>query len=286
MKKTSKYILFTVVGLFALIGLVFTIVFIGMRFGIFNVRGSIADRNQFFTNLAPEKKVVDTNTPPCEATLDSVCEWNKTPEWNVIREGLTKDADIINRVSKETGVAPRMIVAVVVPEQIRFFTANREVFKRYFEPLKILGSLTQFSLGVSGIKQDTALSIENHIADLNSPYYPGKDMSSLIAYKEGVDHDSELYNRLTDSKNHYYSYLYTALFIQQIETQWQSAGYNVTKSPEAITTLFNLGFGASKPNAYPIAGGAPITTGGKTYLYGELGKLFYSSDELLTLFSR
>ncbi len=54
-----------------------------------------------------------------------------------------------------------MIASVVVPEQTRFFTSNREVFKRYFEPLKILGSLSQFSLGVSGIKEDTAIQIEN-----------------------------------------------------------------------------------------------------------------------------
>ncbi len=284
MKKTTKYICLSVIALFALIGLVFTVVFVGMQYGVFNVRGSIADRNQFFTNLTPQKEIPHTDSRVCEKDTDTLCDWNKTPEWNVIREGLTKDADIINQVSKVTGVSSRMISAVVVPEQIRFFTANREVFKRYFEPLKILGSLTQFSLGVSGIKQDTALSIENHIYDSSSPYYPGKDMRSLIAYKEGADHDSELYNRLTDSKNHYYSYLYTALFIKQIEVQWQNAGYNVTDSPEAITTLFNLGFSASKPNAYPIAGGAPISTGGKTYLYGELGKLFYRSDELTALF--
>ncbi|MGM3099375.1 hypothetical protein, partial [Bacillus cereus group sp. BC327] len=72
--------------------------------------------------------------------------------------------------------------SVVVPEQTRFFTSNREVFKRYFEPLKILGSLSQFSLGVSGIKEETAIQIENQALDSTSPFYPGLGMAALFSY--------------------------------------------------------------------------------------------------------
>ncbi len=180
-----------------------------------------------------------------------------------------------------------MIATVVVPEQTRFFTANREVFKRYFEPLKILGSLSQFSLGVSGIKQETAKDIEKYAADPASAFYPGASMAALFSYDATTtDHDEALYNRLTDAKDHYYSYLYTALFIKEIESQWYANGFDISQNPEAIATLFNIGFSGSHPNASPKAAGAVIATGGNTYNYGTLGGLFYRSDELADIFPR
>ncbi len=281
MKPFFRKLLTILVIIFALIGLVFTLVFLGMRFGIFNVRGSIADRNLFFGKSAPASSV---ETPAC-TDAKPTCDWNGTPEWPAIKGGLQKDSAVINRVSTETGVSSRMIAAVVVPEQTRFFTANREIFKSYFEPLKLLGSLTQFSLGVSGIKEDTAKDIEKYaLAGPTTPFYPGDFDAQLFAYPAGADHDAELYKRLTDPKNHYYQYLYTALYIKEVNAQWTGQGYDVSRQPEVLVTLFNLGFQASHPNATPHVAGAPITTGGQTYAYGELGSLFYHSGELTDIF--
>lgn len=278
LKKILKVVAFAVVGIFAFIGILFTIVFVGMQFGFFNVRGAIAERNDFFGN----KSVAI----PCLNAADIVCAWEQTAEWETVKGGLEKDAAIIQTVSKETGVSSRMIASVVIPEQIRFFTAEREVFKRYFEPLKILGSLSQFSLGVSGIKQETANTIEENAASSSSPFYPGTEMNTLIAYSKNSDHDTELYNRLTDPKDHYYSYLYTALYIKEITNQWQKAGFDISKNPGVVATLFNIGFQASHPNAAPTVAGAAIEVGGKTYAFGELGALFYSSDELTDIFPK
>lgn len=277
--------------IFALIGVFFTAVFVGMQFGLFNVRGSIADRNAFFTGSAATSSSSTATSSValgvlCTDDKKTVCDWDTTPEWVVIEAALQKDNAVIERVSKETGVSKRMIAAVVVPEQIRFFTANREVFKRYFEPLKLLGSLSQFSLGVSGIKQETANQIETYAKDATSPFYPGKGMSDLFTYTPGVDQPKELYNRLTDDKDHYYSYLYTALYIKEVQEQWKKAGYDISKNPEAIVTLFNIGFKASKPNPAPVAGGAEISVGGKTYVYGQLGAYFYYGDHLSGTFPR
>lgn len=278
MKKILKGIAILLVSIFALIGILFTGVFVGMRFGLLNVRGTISERNQFF-NTHPD-------AVPCLTAESTECSWNQTPEWDTVKEGLQKDAEIISRVSEETGISKRMIASVVIPEQIRFFTSEREVFKSYFEPLKILGSLSQFSLGVSGIKQETANTIEQNASDPTSPFYPGVYMQTLITYPEGVEHDTELYRRLTDPKNHYYSYLYTALYIKEVEEQWKRAGYDVTQNPGVVVTLFNIGFQASKPNPSPITAGSPIDTGGRTYAFGELGSLFYYSDELVDVFPK
>ena len=281
MKKFLRYALYTLIGLFALIGFAFTGVFVGMKFGLLNVRGSISTRNAFFKTPASTATVT---VAPCDQNGATTCPWDATPEWDTVKGGLQKDAPLIDQVATQTGVQARMIASVVVPEQTRFFTSNREIFKSYFEPLKVLGSLTQFSLGVSGIKQDTATAIEQYAADPTSPFYPGDGMAALFAYPTGVDHDSELYNRLTDDKNHYYQYLYTALFIKEVQSQWQKARYPIDANPEAIVTLFNIGFAKSNPNPNPQAGGAEITTGGTTYVYGELGADFYHSNELTDIF--
>ncbi len=270
--------------IFAGIGLVFTAVFFAMQYGLLNVKGSSVTRNASL-GVVPKTAVTSTCLPLSTGT-PKTCDWDKTQEWAVLNSALTKDGNTLDQVSNETGVSARMIVSAVVPEQLRYFTSNRESFKKYFEPLKILSSLTKFSLGVSGIKQDTATQIENYANDPTSAFYPGPEIAPLLAYQPGADHDAELYDRLTNDKNHYYSYLYTAAFIKEIESQWSKSGYDVTQRPDVIVTLFNLGFGQSRPNPNPQVAGSTITLGGRNYSFGGLGVLFYQSSNLLDIFPR
>jgi hypothetical protein len=298
MKKFFVWAGIIIILIFAFIGMAFTGVFFAMKFGITNVKGSIEERDSFFgkvptISLNQNGTTTQASNEPvgngCIEGLDQVkpCDWNQTVQWEVVKGGLQKDVDVIKRVSSETGVPARMIAASVVPEQVRFFTDNREVFKRYFEPLKILASLSQFSLGVSGIKQKTAQDIEMYASDPASQFYPGDGMATLFAYSSSTsDKDKELFNRLADDKDHYYSYLYTALYLKEITAQWQKAGFDVTDRPDVLVTLFNLGFNASEPKADPKAAGANITIGATKYPFGTLGALFWHSDELLAEFPR
>lgn len=285
MHKRLRVALLALLVVFAGIGLLFSGVFIAMQFGLLNVRGSIMERNSFFTGTGIQQAAA-IQTQPCVSTHTDACVWSQTPEWVVVAGGLEKDAALITRVAGETAVDARLIAAVVIPEQIRFFTSEREVFKRYFEPLKILGSLSQFSLGVSGMKQETARKVEEHAKDPSSPFYPGPNAARLLAYNDSVNQDTELYNRLTDDKDHYYSYLYTALYLKQIMAQWRQAGFDIENNPEALVTLFNIGFENSNPNPSPKAGGASISVGGRSYAFGQLGGEFYKSEELTSLFPR
>lgn len=280
MHTNLKRALFALLFLFAGIGLLFSGVFVAMQFDLLNVRGNNADRNAFFLGEgASEAEAIPAQ--PCIDPTQTSCPWNETPEWAVVAGGLAKDAMLIERVSRETGVDARLIAASVIPEQIRFFTAEREVFKRYFEPLKILGSLSQFSLGVSGIKQDTAKAVEAHANDPASPFYPGPEAAALLAYPAGTtDTDAALYARLTNEDDHYYSYLYTALYLKEVFAQWERAGFPITDDPYAAVTLFNIGFANSRPNSDPQPGGATITVGGRSYAFGTLGGAFYESEEL------
>ncbi|MEN9390504.1 MAG: hypothetical protein RLZZ283_604 [Candidatus Parcubacteria bacterium] len=265
----AKHFLTLAIGVLALIGALFILVFVGMQFGWFNVRGSIAERNNFYTANAGGSLATT-----CAGATET---WCSSAEWATVREGLKKDALIIARVAQETGVPARLIAAAVIPEQIRFFTAEREVYKRVFEPLKILGTMSQFSLGVSGIKLETAEEIERRTPEA---------LHHLIVYREGEDKKAELYARLTNPKDHYFSYLYTALYIRAIEREWSDAGYPLYGEASIIATLFNIGFENSVPKATPGVGGAPIDIGGESVSFGALAGRFYDSDELVDIFPR
>ena len=90
-------------------GFVFIIVFFGMQFGIFNVRGSNISRN---ASLG-----ITVNLPQdCTDSTEASCDWNKTEEWNVLSTAFTKDSDTINKVSTLNGLSYRMIIATVASE--------------------------------------------------------------------------------------------------------------------------------------------------------------------------
>jgi hypothetical protein len=136
-----------------------------------------------------------------------------------------------------------------------------------------------------GIKEETAIQIENNLKNKTSPFYLGKNFENLLDFQT-TDMKQERFTRMTDQHAHYYSYLYAALFLKQIETQWKNAGYDISSRPEILTTLYNIGFANSKPNANPQSGGAEIDIGNFKYSFGSLGAEFYNSNELIAEFPR
>ncbi len=191
---------------------------------------------------------------------------------------------MITKVSKETGVPARLLVAILVPEQMRLFYSDRPVFKKFFEPLKILGSQSQFSFGIFGIKDETAIAVENNLISKESPFYLGKKFEHALDFSSSTNMDSERFTRITDQHNHVYGYKYAALYVLQIESQWKKAGFSIINKPGIIATLWNLGFEKSKPNANPKTGGAVLTINDTEYSFGEIARLFYYSDEMIELF--
>jgi hypothetical protein len=237
------------------------------------------------TSIIQEYNACNGMSANTNGAYRSAFVWAETPEWATLKGAFPKDFSVITQVSEETGVPTRLLVAAAMPEQMRFFASTRDIYKSYFEPLKILGTLSQFSLGVTGIKPETAVAIEQYAADPASPFYPGDGYSTLIAYtneeRSSVD---PLYARLTDAHDHYYQYLYTAIFLRECIAEWQRAGYDISNDPGALITLFNLGFAKSVPKINPSVGGAPIAIGDRIYSFGELGEEFYYSGELADLF--
>lgn len=232
--------------------------------------------------------------------------WVNFSEWNDFKLAVEKDKHLIDSVSKVTGVESRLIVSCLVGEQIRLFNSKRETYKKIIGPLKILSVESMYSYGVTGIKDFTAKAIENHLKDRKSPFYLGPELENIINYPRNPDDDTTFLevnyitikdtvdtltgvdairmDRLIDYGNHYYSYLYAALFIKQIKVQWENTGFPIGDRPGILVTLFNLGFSKSEPKKDPKVGGAIVSVHDRDYTFGMIGLEFYYSGELANFF--
>ena len=273
-KRARKGLKFFLIGA-TFVVIVFLGVFVAMFFNLTNVEGSIDSKSDLYNSIK--------NTWSRKQQVAKTPDWAKTDDWTVIESGLTKDKSAIRKASRVTGVPARMIISPIVVEQFRYFGSDREKLKKVFMPLKVLGSGVKFSYGIAEIKISTAKQIEANLKDTKSPYYLGKKYEHLLDFKT-KDHDKERMDRIT-SDDHYYSYLYTALFIKQVEKQWSKDGHSINNRPEIVATLFNLGFKHSEPKKNPEAGGSDITVNGKTYTFGGLAYEFFYSNELTNIFA-
>ena len=276
-----------IIYIFAIIGFVLIAVYTGVQLGWTNTSGFIDTQHDYFKNFSTTSALGAENGTSSVDTTDTA--WTNTQEWQVLDTAIAKDTVAINTVATKTGIPARVIVAPLVVEQMRLFYSDREIFKEIFAPLKILGDQSQFSWGVMGIKQDTAREIENNLKDSNSPWYLGPTYEHTLDYP-ATDTADEInaarFARLTNQDDRTYSYLYAALCIKEIESQWQKAGFPIADRPDIVATLFNIGFADSHPHADPQAGGAEIDIGSSTYSFGSLAGSFYASNELTREFPR
>ena len=226
----------------------------------------------------------DLNSTSLQQTNNAnVFPWTQDQTWQVLSAAMAKDAPVINAAAKQAGADPRMVAAAMFAEQSRLYRTERGLFKKYLAALQILAAANQFSLGVMGIKPDTAKEIEKNLTDSSSVYYLGPSYQHLLDFST-QDQDQERYDRLSSEADHYYSYLYGALYIRQVEQQWASQNIPIANRPEIVGTLFNIGFQHSKPHPNPAVGGSVITIGQTQYTFGSLVYEFYYSGELQSEF--
>jgi len=214
----------------------------------------------------------------------SAFNWADTDQWALMKEVFIRDQDIIKKAASDAQISPRLILSGVIGEQFRFFNNRRETFKSYFEPLKILASLSNTSFGIAGLKPKTVGIIEDNLKNKNSPFYLGPQLENLVDYNNGVDKETARMDRITNSKDPYYSYLYVGLFMKEIIAQWQKAGYDLNSRPEILATLYNLGFYYSVPKDNPAVGGSVININNVDYTFGDVAYEFYYSGELSNIF--
>lgn len=269
MRKILLTIGIILILIFAGIGLFLSAGFVAVNLGLTNTPG-IVDND--ITN--------DANKPGATRyPAGTTFVWNTEPQWSTLTEAIRKDKLLIEQISTLTGVPPRLLITPLVVEQLRLFHSEREIYKDVFSPLKILGTQTQFSWGVYGFKEATAVRVEKNLRDTTSPYYLGTRYEHLLDFTSS-DISEERFDRLTHSKDRYWAYLYAALYMKQIMNQWDKVGYPIADQPDIMATLFNIGFDHSNPNPNPQSGGAEIDIGDQKISFGRLGYEFYYSTEL------
>ena len=209
--------------------------------------------------------------------------FSTSTEWAFFKNAVLKDVAVINRVEKDTGVKGRILVAELASEQMRLFYSDRGWFEKMISPAKVLTSMTQFSWGVLGIKEDTAAAIENNLKATSSPFYIGPEYENILDFSGG-DISQERFQRITNHQDHYYAYLYAALFNKEIIAQWQKSGFDISDRPEILATIYNIGFAHSKPKSDPQMGGAALDIDGNQISFGRVAYDFYYSGELLDQF--
>lgn len=254
--------------------------------------------SQWLTYRSGQEKVVDQFLAQClekvekkQAILDSLdwsaekglFTWQNGEEWTVIEKALVKDKVVIEKAAQQAGIKPRILVSAAIVEQLRLYYTQRELFEKFFKPLNILASANKMAWGVMAIKEKTAIATEEHLRDRQSAFYLGSDKEMLLTLPSGNETKTR-YQRLTNEKDHYYSYLYGGLYLAQVIEQWSKAGYDISRRPEILVTLFNIGFNNSKPKDNPQVGGSKININGRDYSFGGLGYEFYYSDALIKEF--
>jgi hypothetical protein len=287
-RKIGKITWTILVYIFAAIGFVLVVTYFAVRLGLTNTTGIIDLQRESFLGNATTTAAADLAPNYQDGT-----PWQDTQEWQVLSAAAVKDAPIINQAAAASGVPARLIVSDLIVEQLRLFFTERAFYKQFFTPLKILGSQTQFSWGVMGMKEATAIQVENNLKDPTSPYYPGPQYAHLLDFPitaTTTDASSSIseqrFARMTDQHNHYYNYLYAGLAIKELETQWQNAGFPIANRPDILATLYNIGFEHSTPNANPQIGGAAIVINNVTYSFGGLASQFYDSNLLTDVFPK
>lgn len=241
----------------------------------------LQDNAEYHAELAQFDEASDPKQ--MKTKTKSVFEWMNIREWQDFKLAVAKDKHLIDSAAILTGVEPRLIVAVLVGEQIRLFNSSREAYKKWIGPLKILSVETTFSLGVTGIKVPTAQKIERNLHDTASVFYLGEKYEHLLDFQT-KNIAQERFKRLTSYQNHFYSYLYAALNVKQIKVQWEKSGFPISDRPEILATLYNIGYEVSVPKENPVVGGSGINIKGKRYSFGAVAYEFYYSGELFDLF--
>ncbi len=218
-----------------------------------------------------------------EPEAEHLIPWMNDSNWEKLKDALVRDSAVVFRAAALTGVDARLIVGCTVGEQVRLFQTarKREYLKRHLGPVALTVQ-SQFSLGVNGIKEQTALKVEQHLRDTASLFYMGDAYAQLLDYPDTLEDvvQTMRMERFLNERDHFYSYLYTACILKQIMWQWKRSGYDISDRPDILFTLFNLGFGVSRPHPDPQCGGSVIEVNGRRYTFGVIGNDFFYSGEL------
>jgi hypothetical protein len=179
--------------------------------------------------------------------------------------------DHIQSVATLFGIDPNIMRAAIMTEQIRWFYTYRWYIKNIIKSNKFIMVMSQMSYGIWGIKEATAMRIEEYFYTNYPDIY-----STYFIYPEWylpTQYTNARISRLTQTNDFYYQILYIWGLIKMILDNWTNAGVDIASKPGIILTLYN--FGDKEVNPDPQVGGAEIEINGTNYSFGALGMILY-----------
>ena len=85
----------------------------------------LADNKEYQKLVNEEEKKHSIKDKTETDSKQNLFEWMNTEEWEVLKASILKDKKLIDSVEKVTGVKSRMIVSLLIGEQIRLFHSSR-----------------------------------------------------------------------------------------------------------------------------------------------------------------
>lgn len=193
-------------------------------------------------------------------------EWSDTPLWDSTKVALQGDLPLIREAATRMGLSPRLVALPALCEHLRRAESFREAYKRFFTKFVPMGNL---SMGVTGIKPES-------LADL-VPWCDSADLPLVDSMP------LDTIRRRLQSTDRSWSYLYAALYMKCILKQWNAAGVDLSRRPEIVMTVYNLGMRHCPPRPNPLAGGAVFEIGGTEHSFGSFSREFYWSGQMYPL---
>lgn len=193
----------------------------------------------------------------------NVFAWAHEPGWDSCAKAVESDLPAIRWAASRAGLSPRLVALPAICEQLRRTESFRELYKRFFTRFVPAGNL---SMGVTGVKLETLRSMVS--------LFPPEERRAIDLLS-----DDSLETRLK-SPDRRWAYLYGALCLYAIRQRWAQAGIDLSRRPEILMTVYNLGSNRCPPRPDPQAGGALFRLGAREYTFGSFAWEFYWSGVL------
>jgi hypothetical protein len=171
------------------------------------------------------------------------------------------------------GINPTLIKAAIMTEQMRWFYTYRGYIKNIIKSNKFVMVMSQMSYGIGGIKEWTAMRIEEYFYNNYPDIYTSYFAYSAKWYLASSVHEWKNCEIDADGWLFLPNIVYWRTWSRWYLDNWSSACVDISSQPWIILTLYN--FGDKAPHGDPQVGWAEIVINGDTYSFGGLGMLLY-----------
>lgn len=163
----------------------------------------------------------------------------------------------------------KLTIAAILTEQFRYAWTYRWVVKSHLKKTPFIFSMTQFSYWVWWIKENTGKKIYKDAFN----YWFGEAFN----IEKNDDYTSySMKDKLKDTK---LETIYPNMLVLNILTRWKKEGYDISKKPWIVLTLYNFwNLESKKPHSKPEVGGADIKLNDnkwRTYTFWWLWEALY-----------